>query len=135
MSTAQSTSAPTVANMPLATLNTVVLKTTVPFATASAIPPAIAQTVSAHFAMTRDMSSQTAPSQRTPVAELSSMTETQRDSSLVPVVQVFEGGIVTVQGQDIIFSIFHWSPLTSSSPLTFTVSTMFFTDVYQYVIW
>ena len=42
---------------------------------------------------------------------------------------------VTVRGQNLIFSIMHWSPSSSDSPLTFTISTMFFTDVYQYTIW
>ena len=56
--------------------------------------------------------------------------ETQKDFDLAPVVQVFEGGIVMVRGPDLIFSIIHLSPLVSGSPFTFTVSTMFFPDIY-----
>ena len=61
--------------------------------------------------------------------------ETQRDCSLVPEVQVFKGGIVTVRGLDLIFSIIHLSLLISDSPFTFTIVTMFLSDVYRYTIW
>ena len=70
----------------------------------------------------------------TPVVVLSSMTKTWRDSSFVPVVQVFEGGNVTVQGSDILFSIICLPPLSSDSPLTFTISVMFLTDTFRYTV-
>ena len=63
------------------------------------------------------------------------MRETQRDSDVVPVVQVFEGGIVTVRGHGLIFSIVHLPPLTTDSPFTFTVLIVFFADTFQYVVW
>ena len=44
-------------------------------------------------------------------------------------------GNVTVRGQDLIFSIIHLSSLAPNSPFMFTISTMFFTDVYQYMVW
>ena len=44
-------------------------------------------------------------------------------------------GIVTVRGLDLIFPIIHLSPLVSDSPFTFTVVTMFLSDIYQYTIW
>ena len=135
MSTAQCTSALTVANVPLATLNTIACKTTVLFATTSATPPAIVQTVSVPFVTTQDMLSWTAPLPRTPVAVLSSMMETQRDSSFVPVVQVFKGGNVTVGGSDILFSIICLSPLSSDLLFTFTIPIMFFTNTFHYMVW
>ena len=42
---------------------------------------------------------------------------------------------VTVWGLDLIFSLSHLSLLFSNSPFTFTISTMFFADTYQYIIW
>ena len=41
---------------------------------------------------------------------------------------------VTVQGPNLIFSIVHFSPLSSDSPFTFTVSILFSTDDYQYMV-
>ena len=43
--------------------------------------------------------------------------------------------IVTVQGSDLIFSLFYLSPLVSNSLFTFTISTMFFADTYRYIVW
>ena len=63
------------------------------------------------------------------------MTETLRGSEFVPVVQAFEGGIVMVQGQDLLFSVIHLLPLSSDSPLTFTVSVMFSTNTFHYIVW
>ena len=97
--------------------------------------PTIVQIDSAPSAMTPVMPSWIAPLPRTPVAVSSSTMEIQRGCSFVPEVQVFKGGIVTVQGPDLIFSVIHLSPLVSDSPFTFTVPTTFLTDVYQYAIW
>ena len=132
---AQSMSAPTVVNAPLATLNTVVFETIVLFAAALATLPATAQTVSAPCATTRDMLSPTVLSRRTPVVASSLMTATWRGFELTPVVQAFKGGIVTVQGSDLVFSIVHLSPLVSTSPFMFTVSTMFLPNDYRYIVW
>ena len=126
--------APTAVNVPWATPNTVAPATTVLFATASVTPRTSAWTVSVPFATTQDTLLPTAPSQRTPVAGSSLMTEIQRDCDLVPVVQVFEGGIVMVRGLNIIFSIIHLSPLMPDSPFTFTVSVIFFTNTFRYTI-
>ena len=63
------------------------------------------------------------------------MTETPRDFDVVPVVQVFEGGIVTVRGHGLIFSVVHLPPLTVDSPFTFTVLVIFFTDTFHYIVW
>ena len=41
---------------------------------------------------------------------------------------------VMVQGPDLIFSIIHLSPLMFNSSFTFTVLTMFFSNVYQYTV-
>ena len=65
----------------------------------------------------------------------SSMTEILRDFDVVPVVQVFEGGIVTVQGHGLILSIVHLPPLTIDSPFTFTILIIFFTDTFRYIVW
>ena len=133
--TVQSMNVPTAVYMPQVTPNIVVPATTVLFATASVTPRASVRTASVPSATTWDTSLPTVPSQKTPVAGLSSTMETQRDCNLVPVVQVFEGGIVTVQGSDLIFSIVHLSSLSSDCPFTFTISIMFLPDVYQYTIW
>ena len=127
---AQNTYAPTVINGLLGTLSTIVFETTVLFVTASATTPSTVRTDSVPSAMIPAMSSQIVPSLRTPAVVSSSMMETQRESDLALVVQVFEGGIVTVRGSDLIFSLFHLSPLFSNSPFMFTISTMFFADTY-----
>ena len=63
------------------------------------------------------------------------MMETQRDSSFVLVVQVFEGGNVMVQGSDILFSILCLPPLSPGSPFMFTISIEFSTDTFRYTVW
>ena len=93
------------------------------------------QTISVPFVMTQDMLLWTAPLPRTPVAVLSSMMETQRDSSFVPVVQVFKGGNVMVEGSDILFSIICLPLLSSDLLFTFTISIMFFTNPFHYMVW
>ena len=125
MLTAWTMSAPIVITRPWDTPNISASKTSVLFADASAIHPTIVQTNTVPSVMTLDTLLLTVPSWRTPAAGLFSTMETPRGSEVVPVVQVFKGGIVMVQGQDLIFSIIHWSPLTSDSPLTFTVSTTY----------
>ena len=63
------------------------------------------------------------------------MRETLRGFDVVPVIQVFEGGIVMVRGRGLIFSIVHLPPLTTDSPFTFTVLIIFFADTFRYVVW
>ena len=96
---------------------------------------ATVQTDFALFATTQDMLSQTVPSLRTPAVASSSMMEIQRDCNLVPVVQVFKGGNVTVRGSDIIFSIVSLPPLSFDSPFTFTISIMFLNNTFHYTVW
>ena len=121
VSTARNTSVLTAASVPLATLSTVVFETIVLFATASATPPTTVQTDFVPFAMTWDTLS---PSTR----------EIWRDSDLAPVVQVFKGGNVTIQGSDLLFSIICLPPLLFDSPFTFTVSIMFSANTFRYTI-
>ena len=42
---------------------------------------------------------------------------------------------VTICGRDIFFSIIHLPPLCPGLPYMFTVSIIFSTDTYQYIIW
>ena len=62
------------------------------------------------------------------------MIETPRDFDVVPVVQVFEGGIVTVRGHGLFLSIVHLPPLSTGSPFTFTVLVIFFADTFRYIV-
>ena len=96
MLTVPSTNVLTADNAPWATPNIVALATTVLFADASAISHTSVQTGDAPSVMTQDMSLATVLSLRTLARELSSTRGTLRDCSLVPEVQVCEGGIVTV---------------------------------------
>ena len=128
--TAWNTSVLTATNMPLVTLSTVACATTVLFATILDIPPTTVQIDSAPSVMTQDMSSQIVPSLRTPAVVSSSTMETQWESSLVLVVQIFKGGNVMIQGDGLLFSIICLPLLSSNSPLTFTISIMFLTDTY-----
>ena len=73
--------------------------------------------------------------QRTQAQVSSSITEILRGFYVVPVVQVFKGGIVMVQGCGLILSIIHLPPLTTDSSFTFTVLIIFFTDTFQYIVW
>ena len=132
--TVQSMSVLTANNVPWATPSIVALATTVLFADTSAISRTSVQTGDAPSVMIQGISSVTVLSQRTPVRGLSSMRETWRDCDFVLEVQVFEGGIVTVRSPDLLFSIIHFAPLKTDSPLTFTLAISFFTDVYQYMI-
>ena len=97
--------------------------------------PTIVQTDNVPSVMTLDTLLQIVPSLRTPAAVSSSTMGTWRGSDHVLVVQVFKGGIVTICGDNILFSIVHLLLLSSNSPYTFTVSIMFFPDDYWYIIW
>ena len=122
-------------NMPQVTLSIVAFITTVLFADASVTPPTIVQTDNLLSAMTLDMLSETVPSLRTPAVVSSSMMETWRGSNHVLVVQVFEGGIITIHGDNLLFSIVHLPPLSSDLPYSFTISIMFLTNNYWYIVW
>ena len=63
------------------------------------------------------------------------MREIPRGFDVVPVVQVFKGGIVMVRGHGLVLSIIHFLPLTIDSPFTFTILVIFLTDTFQYVVW
>ena len=63
------------------------------------------------------------------------MRETPRDFDVVPVVQVFKGGIVMVWGHGLVFSIIHLPPLMVDSPFTFTILVIFLTDIFCYIVW
>ena len=94
--TAWNMNALTATSVPQVTHSTAASVTTVLFANALVTPAAIAPTAAAPSVMTLDMSLLTVLSQKTPAAGLSSTTETPKGSDIVPVVQLFEGGIVIV---------------------------------------
>ena len=73
--------------------------------------------------------------QRTQVRVSSSTMEILRGFDVVPVVQVFKGGIVTVRGHGLIFSVVHLPSLAVDSPFTFTVLIVFFADTFRYIVW
>ena len=69
-------------------------------------------------------------------AQVSSSTRgIPRGFEVVPVVQVFDGGIVMVRGHGLVLSIVHLPPLTVDSPFTFTVLIIFLTDTFRYIVW
>ena len=51
-----------------------------------------------------------------------------------PVFGLLDMTAVTVQSPDLLFSIIHFAPLVTDSPLTFTLAVSFFTDIYRYTI-
>ena len=122
-------------NVPQDTPNITAFRTIVLSADASVTSLAAAQTDGVPSVTTQDILLWTVHFPRIPVWELSSTTEILRDSDVIPVVQLFKGGNVMICGRDILFSIIHLPPLSSGSPYTFTVSIMFFADIYQYIIW
>ena len=130
MSTALSTSAPAVANGLLVTHNTTVSETTAPTADVSPTWPVTVPIDDAPSVTLPIIFSLTVLLQRTQVQVSSSMMEILRDFDVVPVVQVFEGGIVMVWGQGLVLSIVHLLPLTVGSPFTFTVLLIFFADTF-----
>ena len=72
---------------------------------------------------------------RTRAQVSSSTTGILRGSDAVPVVQVFEGGIVMVRGHGLFLSIVHLPPLSTGSPFTFTILVIFFNDTFRYIVW
>ena len=133
--TALSTSAPIVVNGLLVIHNTAASETTVPTAD---ISPTWSITVPIDGAPSVTLLiifSSTVLLRRTQAQVSSSTMGILRDFDVVPVVQVFEGGIVTVRGQGLVLSVVHLLPLTIGSPFTFTVLLIFFADTFQYVVW
>ena len=72
---------------------------------------------------------------RTQAQVSSSTREIPRGFDVVPVVQAFNGGIVTVRGHGLVLSIVHLPPLTVDSPFTFTILIIFLTDTFRYIVW
>ena len=130
MSTALSTSALAAANKLPAIPNTAASETIVPSADVSPTWPVIVPITVAPSVTPPITFSSTVLLRRTQAQASSSMMETLRGFDVVPVVQVLDRGIVTVQGHGLIFSIVHLPPLTNDSPFTFTVLIIFFTDTF-----
>ena len=128
-------SAPAVANELPATRNTVVSGIIAPIVDVSPTWPAIVPIDGAPSVTLPTIFLSTVLLRRTQVRGSSSMRGTLRDFDVVPVVQVFEGGIVTVRGHGLVLSIVHLPPLTVDSPFTFTVLLIFFTDTFRYIVW
>ena len=126
---------PVVANGLPATHNITVSETTAPSAIVSPTWPITVPLDDALSATLPITFSSTVLLWRTQVPALSSMRETLRGFDVVPVVQAFAGGIVTVQGHGLVLSIVHLLVLTIDSPLTFTVLIFFLTDTFRYVVW
>ena len=135
MSTVPSMNVPAVANELPVTHNIAALEIIAPTADVSPTWPATVQIDAAPSVTPPITFSSTVLLRRTQARVSSSMEEIRRGFDVVPVVQVFEGGIVMVQGRGLIFSIVHLPPLTTDSPFTFTVLIVFFTDTFQYVVW
>ena len=135
VSTALSMNAPAVVNGLPVTLNTTVSEIIAPSVDVSPTWPTTVPINVAPSVMPPITFSSTVLLQRTQAQASSSMTETLRGFDVVPVVQVFEGGIVTVQGCGLILSIVHLPPLTMDSPFTFTVLIIFLADTFRYVVW
>ena len=135
VSTARSTNALVVANGPPVTHNTAVSGTIAP--TVDVLPtwPATVRTAAVPSATPPITFLSTVLLQRTLAKVSSSTRETRKGFDVVPVVQVFEGGIVMVQGHRLIFSVVHLPPLTTDSPFTFTILIVFFADTFRYVVW
>ena len=133
--TAPSTNVLAVANKLPATPNTAASETIAPSADVSPTWPVTVPIAVAPSVMPPITFSSTVLLQRTQAQASFSMTGIPRDFDVVPVVQVFEGGIVTVRGQGLILSIIHLPPLTVGSPFTFTVLLIFLTDTFRYVVW
>ena len=135
VSTVPSTSAPAVANGLLVTHNTAASGIIVPSATVSPTWPVTAPIDIAPSVTLPITFLSTVLLWKTPARASSSTTEILRGFDVVPVVQIFEGGIVTVQGHGLVFSIVHLPPLTIDSPFTFTVLIIFLTNTFQYIVW
>ena len=130
VSTPPSMNAPVVANKLLDTHNIAVSKIMVLSANVSPTWPATAPIDIAPSAMLPITFSSTVLLRRTLARASSSMTGIPRDFDVVPVVQIFEGGIVTVRGHGLVFSILHLPPITDDSPFTFTILVIFFANTF-----
>ena len=135
VSTARSMNALVVANEPPVTHNTAVSETIAPTVDVSPTWPATVQIVAVPSVTPPITFSSTVLLRRTQARVSSSTRETQRGFDVVPVVQVFEGGIVTVRGHGLVLSVVHLPPLTVDSPFTFTVLLIFFADTFRYIVW
>ena len=135
VSTALSMSAPAVANKLLAIHNTAASTIIAPSAGVSPTWPATVLIDIVPSVTLPITFSSTVLLRRTQARASSSTTEILRGFDVVPEVQVFKGGIVTVRGRGLILSIIHLPPLSIDSPFTFTVLLIFFTDTFQYIVW
>ena len=135
VSTAQSMNALVVANGPPVTHNTAVSGIIAPTVDVLPIWPATVQTTAVPSVTPPITFLSTVLLQKTLARVSSSTRETRRGFDVVPVVQIFEGGIVTVRGHGLIFSVVHLPLLTTDSPFTFTILVVFFADTFRYVVW
>ena len=135
VSTAPSTNVLAVANVPPVTPNIAASEIIAPSADVSPTWPTTVPIAAAPSVTPLITFLSTVLLQRTRARASFSMTETPRDFDVVPVVQVFEGGIVTVRGHGLIFSVVHLLPLTVDSPFIFTVLVIFFTVTFHYIVW
>ena len=135
MSTVPSMNIPVVANGPPATHNTAASEIIAPSADVSPIWPTTALIDTAPSVTLPITCSSTVLLWRTPAQVSSLITEILTDFDVVPVVQVFKGGIVMVQGRGLIFSVVHLTLLTADSPFTFTILVIFFADTFRYIVW
>ena len=135
VSTAPNTNVPVAVRGLPATHNIAVSEIIAPTADASPTWPATVPIDDAPSVTLPITFSSTVLLRRTQVQESSSMRGTLRDSDVVPVVQVFEGGIVMVRGRGLFLSVVHLPPLTMDSPFIFTVLIIFLADTFQYVVW
>ena len=134
MSTAWNTNAPAVANELLVTRNIAALGIITPTADASLTWPATVPIDVAPSVTLPITFSLIVLLQRTQAQVSSSTREILKGFDVVPVVQGFAEGIVTVQGHGLVLSIEHLLPLTVDSPFTFTVLIIFLTDTFRYVV-
>ena len=134
VSIAPNTNVPAVISGPPVIHNTAVSEITALTVDVSPTWPATVLTAAVPSVMPLITFSSTVLSQRTQVQVSSSTTGTLRGSDIVPVVQVLEGGTVTVRGHGLIFSVVHLPPLTVNSPFTFTILIIFFADTFRYIV-
>ena len=130
MSTALNTNVPAVISGLPAIHNTAVSEIIAPTVDVSPTWPATVPIDAAPSVMPPITFSSTVLSWRTRVRVSYSMTGILRDSDAVLVVQVFEGGIVTVRGRGLFLSVVHLLPLSTGSPFTFTILVIFFDDTF-----
>ena len=135
MSTVLNMNVPVVVNEPPVIHSTAVSGITAPPVDVLPIWPAIVLIADAPSVTPPITFLSTVLSGRTRAWASSSIMETPRGFNLVPVAQVLDGGIVTVWGHGLIFSVVHLLPLTNDSPFTFTILVIFFTDTFRYIVW